>query len=354
MQCVDGKVLTAEGFIDGHVLIENGLVKEVAPGRGKDPIASGIVLPTFINAHTHVADYAVPVDLDMPLDKLVAPPDGLKHRLLRTMPESTMRESMSAMSEHMRRQGISTFVDFREGGVAGSRMLREAARSATPVIMGRPLGMNYDPEEANALLDSADGIACSSISDYDIDVLRQLSEKARSRGKFFALHASEREREDMDLILDLKPSFLVHLNCATDADLEACVKQKVPMVICPRSNLFFARVPPIRRMLMHGATVSLGTDNAMFCLPDMLVEMECCGRLMRAQGMQRLGEVVEMVTRTPRILLRQRATLGIEPGMPCDLMVLRHHGGDAVTDLVLRNGAQGPAAMFQGDRVWRW
>jgi cytosine/adenosine deaminase-related metal-dependent hydrolase len=354
MHCVAGKVLTPEGFIDGHVIIDEGMVKEVASGKGPKPMAEGIVIPTFINAHTHVADYSVPVDLDMSLEELVAPPDGLKHRMLRSMPEETARASMSAMSEHMMRQGISSFIDFREGGAAGSRMLRESAKAAAAIVMGRPGRMEFDRAEADAILESADGIACSSISDYDLDVLRQLSQHARSRGKMFALHASERSREDMDAILDLKPSFLVHLNHAADEDIESCAKQKVPIVICPRSNLFFGQVPPVRRMMALGADVCLGTDNAMFCLPDMLVEMECCGRLMRAQGMQRLGAVVEMATRTPRILLRGKATLGIEPGMPSDLMVLRHHGGDAVTDLVLRNGAQGPMVMFQGDRIWRW
>jgi cytosine/adenosine deaminase-related metal-dependent hydrolase len=354
MQCVAGKVLTPDGFIDGHVLMEDGLVKEVAPGRCRDTVAEGIVIPTFINAHTHIADYSVPADLDLSLEQLVAPPDGLKHRMLRKMPAEEMRGSMAKMSEHMLRQGITSFIDFREGGAMGSRMLRESAKAAAPVVMGRPLGMDYDRDEADAILDYADGIACSAISDYDLDVLRQLSERARARGKMFALHASERSREDMDAILDLRPSFLVHLNCAADEDIESCAKQRVPLVICPRSNLFFAQTPPVLRMLRLGATVALGTDNAMFCLPDMLAEMECCGRLLRAQGAQRLGEVVQMATQAPRILLRRKATLGIEPGMPSDLMVLGHHGGDAVTDLVLRNGARGPVAMFQGDRVWRW
>jgi cytosine/adenosine deaminase-related metal-dependent hydrolase len=354
MQCVAGKVLTPEGFIDGHVLLEGGFVQEVAPGRGRNAVAEGIVIPTFINAHTHVADYSVPADLELSLEELVAPPDGMKHRMLRTMPEERMRSSMAAMSEHMQRQGISTFIDFREGGAPGSRLLRESATAAAPVIMGRPQGMEFRREEADAILDQADGIACSAISDYDLDVLRQFSERARARGKMFALHASERSREDMDAILDLRPSFLVHLNCATDGDIESCVRQKVPLVICPRSNLFFGQTPPVRRMLKLGATVALGTDNAMICLPDMLAEMECCGRLLRAQGAQGLGEVVQMATQAPRILLRGKSTLGIEPGMPSDLMVLGHHGGDAVTDLVLRNGARGPVAMFQGDRVWRW
>jgi cytosine/adenosine deaminase-related metal-dependent hydrolase len=353
MQCVSGRVLTPEGFINGHVTMEDGIVRDVAAGPGKDPVAKGVILPTFINAHTHVADYAVPVDLDMQLEDLVAPPDGLKHRMLREMPDSVLRDSMAAMARRMMHQGISSFIDFREGGAKGSRLLRESARDSRPVIMGRPSGMDFNAEEADAVLHYADGIAVSSVSDYDFDVLRQLSLRARSKGKLFALHASERGREDMDAILELRPSFLVHMTCATDGDIEACVAQKVPLVVCPRSNLFFGLVPPVRRMLALGATVALGTDNAMVCLPDMLAEMESCGRLMRAQGMRRLDDVIAMATRAPRILLKQEATSGIEPGMPCDLMVMDGHGGDAVTDLVLRNGTLGPVAVFQGGRVWR-
>ena len=59
MRYVSGKVLTEEGFIDGHVGFEDGIVMEVAEGDIAGSEASGIVLPTLVNAHTHIADYLV-------------------------------------------------------------------------------------------------------------------------------------------------------------------------------------------------------------------------------------------------------------------------------------------------------
>jgi cytosine/adenosine deaminase-related metal-dependent hydrolase len=47
----------------------------------------------------------------------------------------------------------------------------------------------------------------------------------------------------------------------------------LPVVVCPRSNMFFGMVPPLARMVKAGVTVALGTDNAMIHQPDLFVEM---------------------------------------------------------------------------------
>lgn len=353
MRYVSGKVLTPEGFIDGHVGFEDGYIKEVGRGRGRGSIATGIITPTLVNAHTHLADFVVPVDLRMSLEELVAPPHGLKHRMLAEASEEVLLKALLRLSKFMRARGVSRFIDFREGGQAGARMLSNLQGKPTAYVYGRPVNLEFDKEEVDLILRVTDGIGVSSISDWDYSTLQELSAYARSKGKRFALHASERVREDIDQVLDLKPSFVVHMTMAAQEDLEACAMAQVPIVACPRSNMFFGRLPPLKGMLEAGATVALGTDNAMLNMPDILTEMEFAGRILRMQGMKDVAPVMEMAIINGRKLLKEKVAISIEPGLPCDFIVTRYSDGDPTTDLVLRSCSSDPLLVCMGREAWR-
>ena len=353
MEYVSGPILTDEGFMEGFVAFEDGVVVEVAEGPPDAPSTKGIVLPTFVNAHTHVADFIVPVDLEMSLEEVVAPPHGLKHFILENAPMQVQRASIRSLSQFMFHRGISRFVDFREGGVEGSSIMTGLGDGARPVILGRPTGLRFDRGEVEGLLQIADGVAVSSISDWDPGELGELAAFVRGRGKTFGLHASERVREDIDTILDLDPSFLVHMTEASDGDLELCAANGVPIVVCPRSNMFFGTVPPLARMLERGVCVALGTDNAMISMPDILTEMEFAGRILRSQGRNDLGAVIDMATCNGRKILIGGEKINIEEGQPCDFVVMRSRDGDAVTDLVLRSAVEDPRMVCLGRNVWR-
>jgi cytosine/adenosine deaminase-related metal-dependent hydrolase len=219
--------------------------------------------------------------------------------------------------------------------------------------MGRPLHLRFDQAEVDRVLRFADGIGVSSISDWDLGELQALSSYVRSKGRPFALHASERSRENIDQILDLRPRFVVHMTMAKEGDIEACACQGVPIVVCPRSNLFFGRTPPLATMLRLGAEVALGTDNAMFNLPDMLAEMEATARLLRAQGARDLSPVLSMALEGSKKLLMGQATIGIGMDEPCDFLVARSHQGNPVTDLLLRGGSSDPLMVVLGKEEWR-
>jgi cytosine/adenosine deaminase-related metal-dependent hydrolase len=354
MEYVAGAILTPEGFVEGYVGFEDGLIVEVERGESPTHITKGIVTPTLINAHTHVADLRVPVDLSLSLEELVAPPDGLKHRMLRSMSEEELCDIFREASEFMFQRGVSTFADFRESGIEGSRLLCQSdCEGARPVIMGRPMDLKFDREEMNSLLSVVDGVGISSISDWNYSELMEVAELTHQKGKMFALHASERIREDIDLILDLKPDYLVHMTMATDSDLEICTDHELPVVVCPRSNLFFGRKPPLARMLNIGVTIALGTDNAMISLPDMLTEMEFAGRILRQQGFSRVDPVLQMALCNGRKILKLNETIGIQPGSPCDLLVVGPRRGEAVTDFVLRSGSANPLLVIKGKTTRR-
>jgi cytosine/adenosine deaminase-related metal-dependent hydrolase len=355
MHYVSGQMLTEDGFRPGYVGYEDGIVVEVGEGSMADVEEDGYILPTFINAHTHLADFRVPVDLDLPLEDVVAPPNGLKHRYLSQAPDEEVRSSFSLLSRKMAKNGTSRFIDFREGGVKGAKLLKGIGKGggAKPFIMGRPKDMTFDREEVEKLLGNVDGVGVSSITDWPYEDLTALAEFVRQRGVPFALHCSERIREDIDKVLDLKPSFLVHMTKATRGDLEACRDADVPIVVCPRSNMFFGSVPPLKEMVESGVRLALGTDNAMTTLPDMLTEMEFAARLLRSQGAKGLRPAIDMALLGGRLILNENDSISIRPGSPCDFMVLRSREGDPVTDLTLRSGERDVRLVCLGKYTWR-
>jgi cytosine/adenosine deaminase-related metal-dependent hydrolase len=290
----------------------------------------------------------------LPLEDIVAPPNGLKYEYLENAPRTEIQRSFDMLSRRMIRGGISNYIDFREGGVQGSRLLKEMkGKGSRPLIMGRPSSIRYDKEEVEELLEQADGVGVSSITDWPYEELDALAKHVRGSKRKFAIHASERIREDIDKVLDLRPSFIVHMTKATKADLEACRDAKVPIVVCPRSNMFFGNVPPLGDMMKAGVSLALGTDNAMIALPDMLTEMDFAARTLRSQGVNDIESVLEMATAGGRLILNERQGISIRPGEPCDFAVMRSRGGDPLTDLVLRSAEKDVRMVCIGKQCWR-
>lgn len=280
---LEGMVSDRRGFRPGYLIVEDGRAVEV--GGGECPVRPdrrGIVLMDTVNGHTHCADYGLRVPPGMSLQELVAPPDGLKHRYLREAPDTEISSNMSRFARDSRASGAVTFVDFREGGARGCRMLRESAPEA--VILGRPVSPEFDPEEIDDILSVADGIGISSVSDMDPGYIEAVADAVRERRMVFAIHVSERVREDIDFVLSLDPAFVVHMCEATDSDILKCAEAEVPIVVCPTSNRYFGKVPPIARAEALGADLAIGTDNGMIRSPDMVAEALEFARTAEAQG----------------------------------------------------------------------
>ncbi|MFB6137912.1 MAG: amidohydrolase family protein, partial [Halobacteriaceae archaeon] len=264
-------------------------------------------------AHTHVGDaLAKEAGAGLSLDELVAPPDGLKHRILRA---ATREESVAAMRRAVRQlsaTGTTAFADFREGGVAGVQALREAALGSPVRALAYGRG---DPE----VLEVADGYGASGARDDDFERERHL---AREAGKPFAIHAGERDPADVNDALDLDPDFLVHMVHTTELHRERVADSEVPVVVCPRSNLVTDVGTPDVATLRDLTTVTLGTDNVMLNSPSMFREMavtaKCCDVSARA--------VLQMATRAGAETLGLDCGV-IEAGRPARLLVV-----DGTTD----------------------
>ena len=255
--------------------------------------------------HTHCADYGLDVPPGLSLEELVAPPDGLKHRYLRSASRSDLMGNMGRFAAASCGHGTETFVDFREGGAEGCRMLREACPDA--VILGRPTSPEFDPDEIDDILSVADGIGISSESDMDHWYIESVADEVRDRRMVFAIHVSERVREDIDFVLSLDPAFVVHMCEATDDDIAKCAEAEVPIVVCPTSNRYFGREPPIARAQALGADLALGTDNGMLCEPDMFSEAAVFADAAASQGGDP-SECIRALTRVScKILNRSKA-----------------------------------------------
>jgi cytosine/adenosine deaminase-related metal-dependent hydrolase len=308
----------------------------VAWGEGAPPTrpdAEGWIVPSPVNAHTHVADTCL---RDLPGKPATVPelvgPGGWKHRHLAAAQPAEMEAGIRRYVDEMAAVGTARFLDFREGGLHGVRLLKGLADAlpVRPVVLGRPLRNTFDEAEAAALLAEADGIGLSARRDFerpaDVEAWAEACHKAR---KPFALHASEARREDMEAILALEPSFLVHCTQATHDDLEAVADLGIPIVVSPRSNAYYGIKTPVDRMLAAGVDVAVGTDNGMLHDGDLWADVA----LVRAwyPGL-RIDHLLRMATWTGRTVAGLPAALPPRTGQPLDVVVLPEHplsGGDA-------------------------
>ncbi len=353
MPRVSGWFYDGRRFRPGTVGWEDGFVVETREGRARDALAHGLILPGLWNAHTHLGDAVVTQELRGTLEELVAPPNGLKHRVLAKAKDAAVIAAMQRAMATMLRTGTTGFSDFREGGLKGLRLLyaAQAALPLTGVALGRPSALSYDARELAALLRAADGIAVSSFIDWPAGELEKVAADVRRARGLFGIHCSERIREDIDGVLDLSPSFLVHMIHATDADLERVADAGVPIVVCPRSNAFFGLTPDIPRMLRAGVELRLGTDNAMINVPSLLREMDFAYRVARMRGEVPAREIVEMALRGRR-LRDPEVACAVRVGERADLVVLDVPGGPSGFASVLRSTASDVRLVVTGGTVW--
>lgn len=326
---ISGKILTEDGFKKGYIAKSKSNKIEIRWGNPQEsPLCKGIIVPSFINAHTHIGDAFIRKQqqtLPKNIEHLVAPPNGLKHRLLKSVDDTTIRNGMIEAIQQMQHSGTSLFYDFRENGLSGIRILKQAIQqSHTHVktcILGRPNSLNYDGKELDELLIHTDGIGLSSISDWGLDEVKEIAERVHKKEKIFSIHASERRREDMDKILDLNPHFLIHCNQATASDLKKIKSHNIPIVVCPQSNNYFDITLHLDLMKKVGNTILLGTDNAMLQQPNILDEVRCIQSMF--PSLFSVEELLHMITFKPRKVLNSGDSIP-ESTLPESYLVLHH------------------------------
>ncbi len=263
MEKIQGTILAGSSFepVRGHVVVEDGYITAI---EETETASTDIVVPSFVNAHTHIGDsVAKEAAVGLGLEEAVAPPESLKHRRLAAADRDELVGAMRRTLRFMRQTGTVSCLDFRESGVAGARALRTAgdAVDVDPFIFG---------SGDASVLEVADGYGASGAADDDFAEERAA---ARNHGVPFAIHAGEPDATDIEPALALEPDLLVHMVHAGPNHLETLRTESIPVAVCPRANTVLdVGRPPVRDLLNH-TTVALGTDNVMLNPPSMFREM---------------------------------------------------------------------------------
>jgi cytosine/adenosine deaminase-related metal-dependent hydrolase len=301
---INGNILVGpnlELLENATMIVDDGKIVSITKGTGGQGIdlQGGLVIPAFIDAHTHIADTgAKELGTGMLVEDAVLPPYGLKHRYLQGLSEERLIETMRQGLKEMLKSGVAAFGDFREGGLGGIRALRQASKGLPirPVILGRPMadykaGFGLTTQELEVVAEEADGFGISSIGAFELDVYHELRKIVGD--KVFAIHLSESPRDhamslekfgetEVQRAFAFEPDLMVHLTHATASDLLELKARNQRIACCPRTNLILGDgIPPLHEFYRNGIPISIGSDNMMFSSPDLFREMDTASRMTR-------------------------------------------------------------------------
>ena len=285
--------------VDEGKIVEIG--KESAEGKIID-VDGAVVCPSFINGHTHIGDSIIKDEgYSLSLSEMVKPPNGVKHKALANADDEELISAMKSTMWEMVEGGTTHFIDYREGGIHGVELLREAAEDIPikAVILGRDdsfYGDDPDLKEVKIacrkLLKIADGIAPSGFGEIIDEVAEIIVNECNKAGKISSIHVAESESNQAESLsrfnkteiargVESKFSQLVHLTNAKNDDLEMVAKSDSNVVVCPRANATLnVGVPQLNKMLDLGIKPLLGSDNVMLNGPNMFRELEFTLKIM--------------------------------------------------------------------------
>ena len=303
----NGIILKGENLVPHreNIVVEDGRIIEI----GKDScegkiidVEGAIVCPSFINGHMHIGDSIIKDEgYGLSLSEMVKPPNGVKHVALANASDDELKEAMKSSMWDMVHSGTTHFIDYREGGIKGVKLLKEASKGIpiNPIILGRDDSFYGDDPDLNKvkiavrkLLKIADGIAPSGFGEITMDVAEIISGECEKAGKISSIHVAESESNQIESLNEyglseiekgVKTNFsqLVHLTNPKNNDLEMVCESSQNVVVCPRANATLnVGVAPLNDMLNLGLKPLLGTDNVMLNSPNMLRELEFSLKIM--------------------------------------------------------------------------
>jgi cytosine/adenosine deaminase-related metal-dependent hydrolase len=345
------------------LLIENDTIRYL--GQGQPNVQNEVVsvdgggllaMPGLIDAHTHIGD-SVAKDLGVgkTLKELVHPLHGIKAQLLANEKPELIRDAMSQASSDMLSSGITTFADFREGGLQGVQLARQALSdckqrvlllcrpdfsfSETDVTEHAALPQAVVNETKNALSLSS-GIGLSGANEYTQMALQQIGKLAKECGKPIAIHAAEsldavelsnekfQATEIQRTLRYVTPNMIVHATHISSDDVHRIAEREIGVVCCPRANATLGvGFPPIIALLQQKVRVALGTDNVMLNGPDMFREMDYTARMIKATSLNPSAisstQILRMATINGADILGLSSSIGtLDVGKKADIIFL--------------------------------
>jgi len=264
-----------------------------------------LLIPGLINSHTHIADnFAKERGFNKNLIEIVAPPNGLKHKLLNSTADIIKKNGIHQAVLEMLSNGITCFVDFREGGSEGVKFLKTTLKgtSINYMIFGR----FSSSEDIENVFNLSYGIGLSSYKItfiFDKEKLRYYKNKFK---KLVSCHHAEVKRDEdilREIVNDNLIDIIIHGTQFTIDDLKLIKSKNIALVLCPRSNGYFGvGFPPIIDILKLKMPISLGTDNLMANSADLFEELRYLYRISRVLGSSHANieldakEMLKMIT----------------------------------------------------------
>ena len=282
-----------------------------------------LMMPGLVDSHTHIGDsIGKDVGIDSDVDSKIHPVGGFKQKILGNSEVSHLKDFIRNSCISMIKRGITTFIDFREGGLEGIGLLKDASSGLPirPVILGR-LDYYQDfrqvrqdlplpgPERARLLdiVKSCQGLGISGPNEFSDSALRHFAGLDAMR----AIHSAETAesnsrskkitgRTETRRAMLSRPNLLVHMTYASRPDLALAARNGAGIVVCPRANGALAEgIPDVDLMTRMGCNVMIGTDNVMVNPPDMFREMDYLWKV--SMGMKKIRI-------PPRVILQMATT----------------------------------------------
>ncbi|CAF0983483.1 unnamed protein product [Rotaria sp. Silwood1] len=316
-------------------------------------LTNHVLIPAFVNGHTHIGDSCLADGATgLTLEQGFFRPNGFKYIELAKHSEQQLVDAMHDTMNYMLSTGTVMHWDFREQGINGLRLIRQAekqSRGLKSIVLSQfdriPFEEDIDnnedlPDEWKFELeklwnrnddDAADGFSESTMNDLPDRTWITIRDMSyRCNNKLRAIHCLENDtyrsvsmartggrQSDLQKAFELyDPDIIVHLTEATQADIDVIIQQQNKtdrhdcrprtFVVCPRANATLGlKLPPIHALLASGINLMLGTDNVMLNQPNMLAEMDFAYRLCKSQS----GDQ----THDPKEILRMATTINSYP-----------------------------------------
>ena len=288
-----------------NIVVDEGKIIEIAKESKEGKIIDvdgAIVCPSFINGHMHIGDSIVKDEgYSLSLSEMVKPPNGVKHKALANASDGEIIGAMQETMWEMVESGTTHFIDYREGGIKGVKLLKKASKDIPirPIILGRDDSFYGDDPDLKKvriairkLLNIADGIAPSGFGEITDEVANLIVEECDKCGKISSIHVGESEANQLESLeefnkteiargVDSEFNQLVHLTNPKNDDLDLVSKSNQNIVVCPRANATLnVGITRLNKMLDLGIKPLIGTDNVMINSPNMFRELEFTLKIM--------------------------------------------------------------------------
>lgn len=321
----NGTILKGKELVPSkeNIVVDEGKILEISKDALEGQIidAEGLIIcPKFINAHTHIGDSIIPDDGDgLSLGEIVKPPNGIKHLALESCTDDELIIAMKKSMWEMYNSGTSHFIDYREGGFKGVKLIKKAAKDIPihQIVLGRDSSFyGEDPDlhqvkvAIRKLLKYADGLAPSGFGEIESEVGELICCECKKAGKISSIHVAESEGVQIDSLaktnkteperaIDAGFNQIVHMTNPKNNDIEKLANSKTSLTICPRSNGALATgIVPLYDLIANGIKPLIGSDNIMFNSPNMFRELEFTLKIMKAYSKQYISpkEVLKIAT----------------------------------------------------------